>query len=134
VDAKLNETTTKKWLSDSQWEILKPILFRIRNYQGPSKRQDDREFLNAVAYLIATNSKWRDLPTELGNWHSVYMRFRRWEDTRIWASIRIEIDDRNARKFADLLHCEDNREKCNIWRNYKNVRERLISSIEMEVW
>lgn len=29
-------------------------------------------------------SPWRDLPKELGNWHSVYVRFSRWEQYGVW--------------------------------------------------
>ncbi len=35
-------------------------------------------FLNAVLYTIENGGKWRALPKEYGNWHSVYVRFNRW--------------------------------------------------------
>jgi transposase len=124
--------SSRKWLNDTQWGILKPILLRIRNTQGPSKRQDDRAFLNAVAYLVTTNKTWRELPAELGSWHSVYMRFRRWEDSRIWARIRAEIDDRNAEKFQKFFQCENYKEKKCIWKKHHTIKERLLSAFEQD--
>jgi len=31
----------------------------------------DRDFLEAVLYLVRSGSRWRDLPPELGYWHAV---------------------------------------------------------------
>jgi transposase len=42
------------------------------------------EFLEAVLYLQRGGHPWRDLPPELGYWHAVYMRFRRWEKRGVW--------------------------------------------------
>jgi transposase len=40
---------------------------------------DNRWFLEAVLWIGRTGSPWRDLPTEFGQWHTVYMRFSRWQ-------------------------------------------------------
>ena len=39
---------------------------------------DNRLFLEAVLWRVRTGSPWRDLPVALGNWNSVFQRFRRW--------------------------------------------------------
>ena len=36
------------------------------------------QFLCALLYIIENGCKWRALPKEYGNWHSVYMKFSRW--------------------------------------------------------
>jgi hypothetical protein len=39
---------------------------------------DTLNFLNAVLYTVENGSKWRRLPKEFGNWHTIYVRFNRW--------------------------------------------------------
>jgi transposase len=33
-----------------------------------------RAFLNAVLYVMENGCKWRRLPEQLGNWHTIYTR------------------------------------------------------------
>ncbi len=33
---------------------------------------------------MRTGAPWRDLPTELGNWHTTYTRFKRWGEKGVW--------------------------------------------------
>lgn len=40
--------------------------------------KDNRLFLEAVLWIVRTGSPWRDLPSELGNWHTTYTRFIHW--------------------------------------------------------
>ena len=40
--------------------------------------KDTLNFLNAVLYTVENGSKWRALPKEFGEWHTVYVRFNRW--------------------------------------------------------
>jgi len=35
-------------------------------------------FLNAVLYVAEHGCKWRGLPKEFGNWHTIYTRMNRW--------------------------------------------------------
>ena len=35
-------------------------------------------FLNALLYVIENGCKWRALPKEYGNWHTIYVRMNRW--------------------------------------------------------
>ena len=36
------------------------------------------DFLNAVLHVLENGCKWRALPKEFGNWHTIYTRFSRW--------------------------------------------------------
>ena len=38
-------------------------------------------------YTARVGNPWRDLPVELGQWHSVYVRFARWEISGVWARV-----------------------------------------------
>ena len=46
--------------------------------------KDNRLFVEAVLWIARTGSPWRDLPAELGNWHTTYVRFARWRDSGVW--------------------------------------------------
>jgi transposase len=37
-----------------------------------------------VLYVLRTGIPWRDLPKCYGNWHTVYMRFNRWNQQGIF--------------------------------------------------
>lgn len=48
---------------------------------------DNRRFVEAVLWIARTGSPWRDLPAELGNWHTTYTRFSRWCKTGVWRRV-----------------------------------------------
>jgi transposase len=73
-------------LSDEQWLRIADLLPGKPTDKG-GRAADNRQFVEAVLYLARTGSPWRDLPKELGNWHSVYVRFARWEGYGVWHRI-----------------------------------------------
>lgn len=48
---------------------------------------DNRLFIEAVLWIARTGSPWRDLPSEFGNWNSIYVRFARWSNKDVWQAI-----------------------------------------------
>ena len=42
-----------------------------------------RNFLNAVLYVLENGCKWRRLPKEYGNWHTLYTRMNRWSKSGV---------------------------------------------------
>jgi transposase len=38
----------------------------------------NREVLNAILYVAEHGCKWRGLPKQFGNWHTIYTRMNRW--------------------------------------------------------
>jgi transposase len=73
----------RRILSDEMWEQFEDALRAVKNPRGaPGKSA--REFLEAVLFLARTGTPWRDLPAEFGKWSAVYMRFRRWEERKVW--------------------------------------------------
>lgn len=75
----------RRMISDRVWEQLKAGLEEAKHSRaGAPARLSDRDFLEAVLYLNRVGGPWRDLPPELGCWHAVYMRFRRWEERGVW--------------------------------------------------
>jgi putative transposase len=79
------KTSVRKLITDAVWKQLAPALEVAKHSQaGAPAETSEREFLEALLHLNRTGSPWRDLPAELGYWHAIYMRFRRWEARGIW--------------------------------------------------
>ena len=56
-------------------------LDKIKNYLPLPRKKPGIEmidFLNAILYVVENGCKWRALPKEFGNWHTIYTRFNRW--------------------------------------------------------
>ena len=52
---------------------------------------DNRLFLEAVLWRVRTGSPWRDLPSEFGNWNSVFVRFRLWAEKGVFECVFKEL-------------------------------------------
>ena len=73
-------------LRDDQWERLAPLLPGKASDCGVTAK-DNRVFIEAVLWIGRTGAPWRDLPTELGNWHTTYTRFSRWVKKGVWDGV-----------------------------------------------
>jgi transposase len=51
-----------------------------RSKRGRPMKISYYQFFCAVFYVLRTGIAWRDVPTFYGNWHTIYMRFKRWSD------------------------------------------------------
>lgn len=51
------------------------------------KARDNRQFINAVLWILRTDSPWRDLPPDYGDWKNTHRRFCRWRDKGIWEDL-----------------------------------------------
>jgi transposase len=70
-------------LSDEEWKFFRPFVAK-RGCSGGRPPRDHRRVLDAVFWIARTGAPWRDLPSELGNWNSVWRQFRRWTESGIW--------------------------------------------------
>ncbi len=91
----MNKQTSRKMINDGVWNLLQPAVEAAKYSQaGAPGTMSDRDFLEALLYLNRVGCPWRDLPSSLGYWHAVYMKFRRWEARgvwqRLWKSLQIE--------------------------------------------
>ncbi len=85
-------------LTDELWHKMAGLLLGKPGDPGRTGK-NDRLFVEAVLWIARTGSPWRDLPPQLGNWHSTNVRFARWRESGIW--------DRIGRALAgrfNLLH------------------------------
>src|SRR5271154_253890 len=72
------------WLSDEAWKALSPHLPRGR----PGKpRVDDRRVLSGILHVLKTGCRWRDVPPVYGPPTTIYNRYNRWSQRRVWQRI-----------------------------------------------
>ncbi|WP_408296330.1 IS5 family transposase [Paraburkholderia sediminicola] len=74
---------TRTLLSDEVWKKVELI---VPGKEGDRGRTaiNNRWFLEAALWIGRTGCPWRDLPAELGRWHTVYRRFSRWRRKGVW--------------------------------------------------
>ena len=73
----------RRVLSDEQWERIRDLLPGKASDRGVTAK-DTRLFAEAVLWIGRIGASWRDLPAELGNWHTTFMRFSRWAKSGVW--------------------------------------------------
>jgi transposase len=61
--------------------------------------------LDAIFWIARTGAPWRDLPSELGNWNSVWRQFRRWTESGVWDVLLQALTDGGGE--ADTLQMID---------------------------
>src|SRR5271168_428385 len=72
------------WLSDEAWEALGPHLPRGR----PGKpRVDDRTVISGILHVLKTGCRWRDVAPAYGPPTTIYNRYNRWSQRRVWQRI-----------------------------------------------
>ena len=77
-------------LTQEQYERIEKYLPKQRG----NVKIDNRQFLNAILYVVENGCKWRALPKEYGKWHTIYMRMNRWSKkgvlNRVFAALQEE--------------------------------------------
>ena len=73
-------------ISDRVWEKLEPHLPGRKGSWG-GVAHDNRQFINAVFWIMRTGAPWRDLPPDYGDWKNTHRRFSRWRDKRVWGKL-----------------------------------------------
>lgn len=72
-----------KSITQEQYSLLHPYL----PVQRGNVKISNLILINAVLYVAENGCKWRSLPKEFGNWHSIYMRIRRWAQSGVLARL-----------------------------------------------
>ena len=79
-------------LRDDQWRRIEGFLPGKATDCGVTAK-NNRLFVEAVLWIIRTGSPWRDLPTDFGHWHRVYVRYNRWSKKGVWERIFTTMSD-----------------------------------------
>ena len=98
------QTSSRLLLSDELWERLEALVEQAKHSRaGAPAETSERAFIEAVLHLVRSGCPWRDLPAELGHWHTVYMRFRRWEARGVWERLWSLIQKEHFEEAAELF-------------------------------
>ena len=65
------------------------------------------DFLCALLYIIENGCKWRALPNEYGNWHTIYVRFNRWCKSGVIDHIFETLQEENIIEIRTEIICID---------------------------
>jgi transposase len=76
----------RKRLRNDQWERIENLLPGKVKDPGRTAK-DNRQFVEAVFWILRTGSPWRDLPAEYGHWHRTSVRFARWRESGVWKRV-----------------------------------------------
>jgi transposase len=77
-------TTVK--LTDEQWQKILTVLKTCPQIRLGAGR-DVRRFLEAVLWVTRSGAQWRLLPRKYGHWNSVYKRFARWSELKVFEKL-----------------------------------------------
>ena len=82
----MTESTRRHDLSDSVWALLEAHL-PGQSGQWGGIAKDNRQFINAVFWILRTGAPWRDLPASYGDRKNTHRRFCRWRDRGVWEGL-----------------------------------------------
>ncbi len=67
-----------------QFEVLDQLLPRSKTRGYDVSRH---LLVNGILYQLKNGCQWRDLPTDLPNWQTVYSQFQRWRSNGVWEEV-----------------------------------------------
>jgi transposase len=66
-------------ITEEQFAVITPLLPKQRG----NVKVNNLTFVRAILYIASNGCKWRDLPQEFGNWHTIYVRMLRWSESGV---------------------------------------------------
>jgi transposase len=63
---------------------INPLITSCYSLAGRPQRVSNYQVFCAMLYVLRTGIPWRDLPTNYGYWHTVYLRFKKASDRGVW--------------------------------------------------
>ena len=117
-------------VTDAQWTKIQGFLRQDpKAYVG--NEATCRRFIEAIKWMSRSGAQWRLLPSEYGNWNSVFKRFARWCENGVW--------ERMLDHFADDPDMENGMIDSTIIRAHpcaagaeKNMVNRLLDAAEAD--
>jgi len=107
---KLTPSTYPSSLTDREWEVLEPVLAKVRDPRGCKPVHPPRSILNAIFYVARTGCQWRQIPKDFPVWTAVWSVFRRLRDSGILERLYEElfamwrlIEGRSANPSAGII-------------------------------
>lgn len=76
----------REYITEEAWIKMFIFLKTLKNIRV-GKDKKDRRFMEAVYWIARSGAQWRMLPSEYGNWNSVFKRFNSWSKKGIWGQL-----------------------------------------------
>lgn len=83
-------------LTTAQWARIENLLPGKAGDPGRTGA-DNRNFINAVLWVLRSGARWSDMPERYGKYKTVHKRFTRWAAKGVWDKV-----------FANLIKDRDN--------------------------
>ena len=99
---------TKRMLTDEQWNRIAPHLpEHPPSPKGGRPREDDRECMEGVLWLLRTGARWQDMPLDLPSGSTCWRRLQEWAGEGVLAEIQAiligQLDELGQLDFEQLL-------------------------------
>jgi len=75
------------YLTEEQYNKIAHLFPKPRG----GKKYDNLTIMNAFLYVCKNGITWRSLPSEYGNWHTIYMVLNRWSRKEVLDTILQEL-------------------------------------------
>jgi len=100
--------TTKRVLIDDQWNRIVPHLpVHPPSPKGGRPREDDRECLEGLLWLLRTGARWQDLPGDFPSDTTCWRRLQEWAGEGVLADIHAiligQLEELGQLDFEQLL-------------------------------
>ncbi|AOX00213.1 transposase [Moorena producens PAL-8-15-08-1] len=112
-------------LSDSEWEILKPLVPLPKGFGHPIE-VDFREIFNAIFYVQRTGCQWEMMPHDLPPYSTVYRYFKKWQKGGFWQQIHDKI---RQKLRTELDRDEDSTVAIADSQSVKTTEKRALSTV-----
>ena len=73
---------------------IKPLIDRCYSAAGRPPKVSDYKVFCAILYVLRTGIPWRDLPTDYGYWHTIYLRFNKGSKRGVWWHVLTELQQK----------------------------------------
>jgi transposase len=93
----------RKMIRDEEWAKLAHFFPDRHGQRGRPRKNDVRLILEGIFWIQRTGAPWRDLPTELGSWETVYTSFRRWTNSGLWQKIMTALRQKYIKGKCDVV-------------------------------
>lgn len=74
-------------ISDEKWDRVKEFLPPERTGRPGRPAGNNRIALNGMLWITRSGAPWRDLPERYGSWSTLYDKFKRWSDAKVFEHI-----------------------------------------------
>ena len=84
-------------------QTILPLIEASYIWKGRPPKVSHYQVFCAILYVLRTGCPWRDLPTNYGYWHTVYLRFKRGSERGLWWRILVALQQHGKAQVNIVL-------------------------------